>query len=66
MAVQVTEAFEVGISQKGYSGAKHLAGSKTCLGSKLASKLGVKSQLRSLGIGSGKEEQHGLEDLKYG
>lgn len=43
MAVQVTEAFEMGISQKGYSGAEHSAGSRTGLGSKLASKLGVKS-----------------------
>ena len=66
MAVQVTEAFEMGISQKSYSGAEHLAGSRTCLGSKLASKLGVRSQVRSLGIGGGKGEQHGLEDLEYG
>jgi hypothetical protein len=43
MAVQVTEAFEMGISQKGYLGAEHSAGSRTGLGSKLASKPGVKS-----------------------
>jgi hypothetical protein len=52
MAVQVTEAFEMGISQKGYSGAEHSAGLRTGVGSKLASKLGVKGN-QGLGTGGG-------------
>jgi hypothetical protein len=55
MAVQITEAFEMDISQKGSFGAQYSTGSTTGLGPRLAGKLG----------GGGKEEQHDLEGLNY-
>lgn len=55
MAVQITQAFEMEISQKGSLGAEYSTGSRTGLGSNLAGKLG----------GGGKEEQHDLEGRNY-
>ena len=55
MAVQITEAFEMDISQKGSLGAEYSTGSRTSLRPKLASGLD----------GGGKEVQHDLEGLNY-
>ena len=55
MAVQITQAFEMDISQKGSFGAQYSTGSTTGLEPKLAGKLG----------GGGKVEQHDLEGLNY-
>ena len=66
MAVNVTEAFEMGVSQMGSSGRAYAMGSRSGLGSKLASKLGVTSQSRSVGIAGDSGEQNDMEDLKYG
>jgi hypothetical protein len=55
MVVQIKEAFEMDISQKGSLGAEYSTGSRTGHGSKLASELG----------GDGKEQQQDLEGLNY-
>jgi hypothetical protein len=65
IAVQISQAFEAAISQKGPSGTEYPTGPTVGLGPTLAGELGVKGQSGSLGTGGRKEEQHDIESLNY-
>ncbi len=66
MAVNITESFEMGVSKKVSSSNEHYAsGSGIGIGSRIASKFGVRSQQRSNNISSMKRNDD-IEDAKYG